>query len=337
MVRLPHPRGLPWRCPDPLPTTHTPGREVGAGSGCCPQPAGTPWVDGRGWSVYVGRVRVRGRSLVPPSPSPGPKPAPSGSESPHLPLKSPLGSGFNLPKVLSPRNKTCSRDTMAFPGPDGQGRWLWDAVTARCRGHGTARCPGHGTAAVTARCRGHGTAGADSGAGTLTPRAALARVCASGRWPGGDRQGQGAGHWKGRRGRCPPGRGTRVTLLTLLELWDPVALTWPARRAGSGNPVLPPRPGAGRTRIPAAAAQPHPLRGAGGTRMGGRELWGFLGVQGPLTPPHRKPQSTGPRLTGSEPNPSGLPGGGRRAPFPRGHWGSAVWGTGTGRDGAKPQ
>lgn len=66
-----------------------------------------------------------------------------------LPISHPSphpGSGFNSPKVLSPRNKTCSRllagspggDPMAFPGPDGQGRWLRDAGTARYRGHGTA-------------------------------------------------------------------------------------------------------------------------------------------------------------------------------------------------------
>ena len=129
---------------------------------------------------------------IPPSFSSDPKPAPSGSGFLISHLKSPPGSGFNSPKVLSPRNKTCSRlvaedprrDTMTFPGPDGWGRWVWGTLTDRYRGRATAG------------------AGADSGAGPLTLRAARVSVCvcvcaSESWWRGGDRQGRGRGIRRG--------------------------------------------------------------------------------------------------------------------------------------------
>lgn len=98
------------------PTTHTPGtvsptprdgiRSSRDALGVCV---------GGGWSVYVERVRVRGRGLVPPSSSPGPKTAPSGSESPHLP-PSALWFWVELTEGTQPQEQNLQQAARREPG-----------------------------------------------------------------------------------------------------------------------------------------------------------------------------------------------------------------------------
>lgn len=141
------------------------------------------------------------------------------------------------------------------------GAWVWGTLINRYRSRATAG------------------AGAASGAGPLTLRAvrvfACVRACESW-WRGGDRQGQGAGNSKGRRGRCPPGRGSRVSLLVLRDL---VATTWSVRRAGSGKPGGLPTAWGREGEGSGWSEYSHncTLRGVGGG-IDRREVWGFPGV-----------------------------------------------------------
>lgn len=213
--------------PLPSPPPHTP-----KGSGSCPQTVGrvstsSDALGGEG-RACGGRIRVRGGIPSHPVSRQTPNQLPQGRGSPISHLKSPPGSGFNSPKVLSPRNKTCSRlvaedprrDTMTFPGPDGWGRWVWCTLTDRYRDRATAG------------------AGADSGAGPLTLRAARVSVCVcvcvplrAGGGVGTDRDGGGA--FEGAERSLSSWAGRTVTLLVLRDV---LATTWSAHRMGSGKP-----------------------------------------------------------------------------------------------------
>lgn len=125
--------------------------------------------------------------------------SPSGSNSPHPASQVPSRSGFHSPRALSPRNRNRSklvtrgpgREIMVLPGPDG-------VRGASCGTHGPA---GAEAAQRLERAREPGR----RHPGRLQPK--YARLCAGG-GVGTDGD-SGAGHSRGRRGRCPPGRGAR--------------------------------------------------------------------------------------------------------------------------------
>lgn len=129
MVPLTHPKGLPGGCPNPHHRYIYPHPKWELSPNSWDRVSSSSHALGGEKRERVRVFGMGGGSLVPPSSSSGSTPAPSGSESTHLPSQVPSGPGFHSPRVLSPRNKTRSRlitgdpsrDTMAFPGPDGVG------------------------------------------------------------------------------------------------------------------------------------------------------------------------------------------------------------------------
>lgn len=222
-----------------------------------------------GESISAGRERAGGgRILSHPAPHQLPKPASQDGIHPISHLMSPPGpSRLSLTESSQPQEQNPQQAGLRRHGQGNhglpwsrrsQGLRFGDAPTDRCSG-----CP---------------AAGADAGTGPLIPRTALARVCVcvpvAGWGPPGD---CGAGHSRGRRGRRPPGRGSRVTrrrgAILALRRPDPAASTRSGRRVGSGESWGPrsQRRSRAEERVLTSQSMPYPSPSATWARKEGQE------------------------------------------------------------------
>ena len=219
------------------------------------------------YKCWEGKSRRR-QDPVPPSSSSAPQTSLSGWDSSHLPSHVPSRSiRLSLTESSQPQEQNPQQAGLRRHGQGNhglpwsrrsQGLRFGDAPTDRCSG-----CP---------------AAGADAGTGPLIPRTALARVCVcvpvAGWGPPGD---CGAGHSRGRRGRRPPGRGSRVTrrrgAILALRRPDPAASTRSGRRVGSGESWGPrsQRRSRAEERVLTSQSMPYPSPSATWARKEGQE------------------------------------------------------------------
>ena len=132
-----------------------------------PDAAGTQVMPCVGGSIRAGRERVRDGSPVPPSSSSVPKTTSLRvAFTPPLPSHVPSRSRVSLTESSQPQEQKPQQAGRRGPGQGNHGL-PWPR---RSQGRRLRDTPSD-------RCWGRTTAGAEAGAGPLTPRAALARVC----------------------------------------------------------------------------------------------------------------------------------------------------------------